>query len=137
MPNAYFLDTNIAVYAATARTDEPRKFRIALALLDSDDACVSAQVLQEFYTVAIRKPAIPLSPSEAAGWVDRLAKYRCAEIDPLLVRAAIALSQRYRISYWDAAILTAAERLGAGIVYSEDLSHGQVYGAVRVENPFL
>jgi predicted nucleic acid-binding protein len=54
-----------------------------------------------------------------------------------LIEIAIELSWRYRISYWDGAILAAAERLGAEIVYTEDLSHGQTYGPVRVVNPFL
>ena len=31
----------------------------------------------------------------------------------------------------------AAERLGAKVLYSEVLNHGQTYGYVRVENPFL
>jgi predicted nucleic acid-binding protein len=61
----------------------------------------------------------------------------CALIDPSLIRTAIAVSQRYRIHYWDGAILAAAESLGAEIVYTEDLNHGQSYGSVRVINPFL
>ena len=35
------------------------------------------------------------------------------------------------------AIIAAAERLRARVIYSEDLNHGQTYGSVRVENPFL
>lgn len=37
---------------------------------------------------------------------------------------------------WDAAILAAAEALGAATVYSEDLNGGRRYGSVRVVNPF-
>ena len=37
----------------------------------------------------------------------------------------------------DGAIIAAAERLGAKVLYSEVLTHGQTYGSVRVENPFL
>ncbi|MGD1059474.1 MAG: hypothetical protein ABR992_18910 [Solirubrobacteraceae bacterium] len=40
------------------------------------------------------------------------------------------------ISYWDAAILEAARTQGCKIVLSEDLSDGQDYDGVRVENPF-
>jgi predicted nucleic acid-binding protein len=40
-------------------------------------------------------------------------------------------------STWDGAIVAAAQSLGAGVLYTEDLSHGQDYGGVRVENPFL
>ena len=136
MPNACFLDTNLIVYAATGRDEYPDKFEPAVRLLDRDDVCLSTQVLQEFYTVVIRKPAVPLTPGEASAWVDRLATYPCQDFDPRLVRNAIALSQRFHISYWDGAIIAAAERLGAPTLYSEDLNHGQIYGSVRVVNPF-
>jgi predicted nucleic acid-binding protein len=53
-----------------------------------------------------------------------------------LVRIAIELSARYSISYWDAAILAAAESLGCHTVFSEDLNDGHVYGSLRVVNPF-
>src|SRR5664279_838560 len=56
--------------------------------------------------------------------------------DKVAVRAGIELSQRFKISFWDAAIIFAAERLGAPVLYTEDLNHGQFYGDVRVVNPF-
>jgi predicted nucleic acid-binding protein len=46
-------------------------------------------------------------------------------------------SLRYGISYWDGAILAAAEALEAPILYTEDLNHGQLYGRVRAVNPFV
>jgi predicted nucleic acid-binding protein len=52
------------------------------------------------------------------------------------VANGIAYSRRYQISYWDGAILAAAERLNAPILYTEDLNHDQTYGSVRVVNPF-
>jgi predicted nucleic acid-binding protein len=53
-----------------------------------------------------------------------------------LVRAAIALHDRYQLSYWDAAILAAAKQMGCRAVYSEDLNAGQDYDGVTVVNPF-
>ena len=50
--------------------------------------------------------------------------------------AALATSERFRISYWDAAILEASRSIGCDVVLSEDLSDGQDYAGVRVENPF-
>ena len=44
--------------------------------------------------------------------------------------------ERHQISYWDAAVIGAAEALGAAILFSEDLNHGQLYGSVQVVNPF-
>ena len=50
--------------------------------------------------------------------------------------AAAATRQRFGLSYWNAAILEAARSLGFEVVLSEDLSDGQDYAGVRVENPF-
>jgi predicted nucleic acid-binding protein len=94
-------------------------------------------VLQEFYTVVIRKPDLPLTPARALEWIEQLEQRPCIAIDAPLVKVAIEISQRYRINYWDAAILAAAEHLGAEVVYSDDLNHGQSYGPVRAINPFV
>jgi predicted nucleic acid-binding protein len=58
-------------------------------------------------------------------------------VDREVVETAILFQRRYRLDYWDSQILAAAHRLGAGTLYSEDLNHGQVYGSVRCQNPFL
>lgn len=50
---------------------------------------------------------------------------------------AVRFEAQFRIPFWDALILSAAESAGAEILYSEDFSHGRKYGAVRVVNPFL
>jgi predicted nucleic acid-binding protein len=50
---------------------------------------------------------------------------------------ATEIEARFKISFWDGLILQAAEKAGAGVLYTEDLSHGQMYGPVRVVNPFL
>lgn len=49
---------------------------------------------------------------------------------------ALDLEAKYQISFWDALIVQAAHVSGAEVLYSEDLSEGQAYGAVRVVNPF-
>jgi predicted nucleic acid-binding protein len=51
-------------------------------------------------------------------------------------RQVAASCQRLGVSHWDAAILEAARSLGCDVVLSEDLSDGQDYAGVRVENPF-
>lgn len=132
-----FLDTNILLYAALGKEHAQDRFDVARRIVVEEDYCTSAQVLAEFYVNVLRKGARPLSPEMAAEWVRVIAKKPCQHVDANLVRAAISLSQRYQVSYWDGGILAAAERLGAGILYTEDLNHGQVYGTVKVINPFL
>jgi predicted nucleic acid-binding protein len=136
MTGRCFVDTNVLLYAAAGRDDEPAKYARANEILQEEDFGLSAQVLQEFFVNVLHKPAKPLAVPDAFGWVERLAAFPCVAIDPSLVKIAITLSVRHRISYWDAAIIAAAERLEAPVVYSEDFNHGQRYGSVRVMNPF-
>ena len=133
---ACFLDTNILLYAALGRVDDPEKFRISRALLAAWDFGLSSQVLGEFFVNAQRKSRRPLRADEATAFVAELQDRPCAPIDRSLVDTAINYARRFQISYWDAAIVAAAERLDAPVIYSEDFNHGQAYGVVRVENPF-
>lgn len=131
------LDANVLLYSVSTLPEEARKRQIARDLLKRDDFGLSAQVLAEFYSVATRKQAIKLSPGAALRIVRSLRNRPCVPIDAALVEAGAELSIRYGISYWDGAILAAAHRLGAEVLFTEDLNHGQTYGSVRVENPFL
>lgn len=132
-----FLDTNVLVYAAAGREQEAAKRARALDLIDEIDFGLSAQVLQEFYVTVVRKVETPLSPAEALEWIEQLEAFPCQSLDPGLVKLGVEISQRYRISYWDGAIVAAAEALGARTLFTEDLNHDQTYGSIRVLNPFI
>jgi predicted nucleic acid-binding protein len=137
-----FVDTNILVYAARARDDEPNKYTIANQVIQNERFCLSAQVLQEFFVASQRSnprgsASIPLTEPEAAEWVGWLEPFCEVATDALLVQQAIETARKRRISYWDAAIVAAAARASAPVVYTEDLNHGQHYGDVQVLNPFL
>lgn len=136
MNASVFFDTNILVYAAVGTGRDDRKRRQALELIESEDFGTSAQVLQEFFVTVVKKAARPLSASEALEWIEQWTAFPCQAVDHQLVRIAVEQSVRYGISYWDAAILAAADALGARTVYSEDLNDGRRYGRVRVVNPF-
>ncbi len=131
-----FLDTNILVYAATGREQEETKRLRALQLIETEDFGLSAQVLQEFFVTVCLKAKPPLTPNQALSWIEQLEAFPIQSIDADIVKIGIEISSRYRTSYWDGAILAAAGALGAKTLYSEDLSHGQLYGRVRVVNPF-
>jgi len=131
-----FLDTNVLVYAAAGRDGAEGKRLRALELIEREPFGLSSQVIQEFYVTVVRKVEVPLSPAEALEWIENLELFPCIAIDTSLVKIAIEVSERYRISYWDGAIVAAAESLGARHLYSEDLNHGQRYGSVEVINPF-
>jgi predicted nucleic acid-binding protein len=131
-----FLDTNILVYAAAGRDGEEFKRKRAIELLEKEDFGLSAQVLQEFYVTVVRKARVPLTSEAALEWIELLDAFPCLPIDSGFVKIAAETGARYQLSYWDAAIIAAAELLGAKILYTEDLKDGQRYGRVRVRNPF-
>ena len=131
-----FFDTSVLVYAAVGTGKDESKRKRALDLIQSEDFGTSAQVLQEFFVTVVKKALRPLSAAQALEWIEQWAAFPCQPIDRELVQIAVELSERFTISYWDAAILAAAEALGSRLVYSEDLNAGQQYGEVRVVNPF-
>ena len=133
-----FLDANVLVYAVSKNPEEARKQARAEAILAGIEFGVSGQVLAEFYVTTTRKIERKLTPEEALGVIARLtAVAPVVPVDTALGTSGAHLSSQFQISYWDGAVIAAAQRLGASVVYSEDLSHGQRYGSVMVLNPFL
>jgi predicted nucleic acid-binding protein len=139
MNDAVFLDSNILIYAATGKYAESLKYEIAREIIATRSIVLSAQVMGEFYK-NVRNPRDmrkPLSFEEAMEWINSFQELPLVETDRTLVKDAILLTERYRLNYWDGAILAAANRHGVTTLFSEDLNHGQFYGSVQVENPFL
>jgi predicted nucleic acid-binding protein len=132
-----FVDTNVLLYAISRDPDERTKAARANEVLSSRDLGLSVQVLQEFYVQATRETrADRLTHEQAAALVDSFRRFAVQETTVGVTLAALATRRRFGISYWDAAILEAARALGCEAVLSEDLSDGQDYAGVRVENPF-
>ena len=125
MTASVFFDTNVLVYGAIGTGRDERKRKRALELIESADFGTSAQVLQEFIVTVVKKASRPLSRAQALAWVEQWIAFPCQPIDHQLARIAVEYSERYAISYWDGAIVAAAEALGAQTIYSEDLNDGQ------------
>jgi predicted nucleic acid-binding protein len=132
-----FVDTNVLLYAVSRARGETAKAETARRLLDATDLALSVQVLQEFYVQATR-PTRPdaLSHEQAALLFESWLRFPVQETTVPLMLSAARASARYRLSYWDAAIIEAARMLGCETVLSEDLKDGQDFGGVIVENPF-
>jgi predicted nucleic acid-binding protein len=132
-----FADTNVLLYAISRDREEDAKAERANALLAERDLALSVQVLQEFYVQATRptRPD-PISHADAVELIEAFQRFPVASITTDVMRAALTTSDRFQISYWDAAILEAARSLGCEVVLSEDLSDTVDYAGVRVENPF-
>ena len=140
MNGRFFLDTNVFVYSfdASAPAKARRARELIRAAVATGKGIVSYQVAQEFFNVALRRFAQPMGVPEAE-------QYLAAVFRPLmavhssqtLFAEALRLSDRYRLSWYDALIVAAAIEGQCGLLYSEDLQHRQRFGDLRVENPFL
>lgn len=132
-----FVDTNILLYSVSTDPQESRKAAIAGDILESEDLALSVQVLQEFYVQATHpKRGAALPDDMAMAFVETWLRFPVQETSVALMRAAASTKRRWRISYWDAAIIEAARLLGCREVLSEDLGHRQDFGGVVVVNPF-
>jgi predicted nucleic acid-binding protein len=132
-----FLDTNVLIYAVSSSPAEATKKEKALELIERTDFGLSAQVLQEFYVNVTRKIALPLQPDEAVALLEQFKNFPVVWTDYPLIVAGVENALRFGLSYWDGAIIAAAERLGATTLYTEDLNHGQLYDSVQAIDPFL
>lgn len=132
-----FVDTNVLLYAISRDPGEREKAERANEILAARDLALSIQVLQEFYVQATRttRPD-PLGHEQAVALIESFLRFPVQQITTAVMLAACATRRRFGISYWDAAILEAGRSLGCEVVLSEDLSDGQDYDGVRVENPF-
>ena len=139
MSGKFFVDTNILVYAHDRSTGDKHLRAQALMnrLWDSGEGVLSTQVLQELCFNLRRKAARPLPVSEVRLLIRDYATWEVVTNTPSSILHALDIETRYKISFWDALIVQAAEASGASILYSEDLAKGKSYGAVRVVNPLV
>ncbi len=137
-PGASFVDTNILVYAFAG--NDPKRSPVAQQLLRElmkrDTLRTSTQVLQELFVTLTRKIRPPLAPEQALRYLDRIATWPVAVIDYGAIQAAVDLSTRHSLSFWDGLVVVTAARSGATRLYTEDLTDGQRIVGLEIVNPF-
>ncbi|MGA3263995.1 MAG: PIN domain-containing protein [Terracidiphilus sp.] len=139
MSDKYFVDTNILVYAhdRSKGVKQQRAEELLVQLWNSGRGVLSTQVLQELCINLRRKAGNPLPVDEVRLLIREYSTWEVVTNTPESVLKALDLEMRYKISFWDALILQAAEDAGASVLYSEDLATGQRYGAIQVVNPLI
>ncbi|NJD11820.1 MAG: PIN domain-containing protein [Gemmatimonadetes bacterium] len=137
--SAVFVDTNVLVYArdGSERRKQPRAAEWLLRLWQERRGRLSTQVLQEYYVVVTSQLKPGLAPASAREDVRLLQAWQPVAPDLALLESAWDVQDRYRLSFWDAQVVAAAERCGAAYLLTEDLQDGQELGGVRVVNPFV
>ena len=133
-----FVDTNVLVYARDLR--EKAKQPVAalwIAQLWRDrTGRTSTQVLSEFYVTVTRKLKPGMPAAQAWDEVNALLSWHPQAVDAALLQRAYQIEQRYRLSWWDSAVVGAAQLQDCALLLTEDLQDGAVFGSVTVRSPF-
>ena len=131
-----FLDTNVLVYAVDARDEGKQKIAkaIVMSARDSADYVMSAQVLNEFSNVALKK--LGKTRAEVMGFIELFKAIKSAPVKSEWTMQALEIMGLYDLQFYDALLLAAAKELGCDRFLTEDLNDGQTYCGTIVVNPF-
>lgn len=131
-PDSFF-DTSVLFYLLSNDTHKADRVELLLA----ERGAISVQVLNEFAAVAMRKLRMPLSDVKEI--LDTVRAVCTVESVTVATHdQGLAVFERYKLSFYDSLIVASALIVGAKVLYSEDMQHGQVIDRqLRVVNPFL
>jgi predicted nucleic acid-binding protein len=136
MTGPVFVDTNLLIYCLDEAN--PSKYQSArlwrAELWKSRLGRVSFQVLQEFYWVATRK--WPALRREVQAEIRDLFEWQPVVIDSQILQSSWKIQERYKISFWDGLIVSAAKAASCRYLLTEDLQPEQELDGVIVVNPF-
>jgi predicted nucleic acid-binding protein len=140
MSDRFFLDTNIFVYSfdQSAPAKARRAAQLIREALTKQKGVISYQVVQEFFNVALKKFSQPMQAADAGQYL--IAVFRpllAVHSSQALYAEALFLHAQSGLSWYDSLIVSAAIQARCEILFSEDLQHGQRFGALQVRNPFL
>ena len=131
-----FLDANVFVYLIDDRDlSKQRRARGIIAdALGRSCYVISAQVLNEFANVAVKKLGFPID--EVRQCVRNFQVIRTVDQKAAWTDRALAIKEQYGTQFYDSLLLAAAEANGCDEFWTEDLNDGQLYCGIRAVNPF-
>jgi len=140
MSDRFFLDTNI--FASSFDKSASKKAKLAGDLIrkavETGNGIVSYQVVQEFFNVALRRFADPMSYADAEQYLSVTFRPLLAAFSSQALYAhALQLASRHQFAWYDALIVASAIGGECAILYSEDFQNGQRFGELRIQNPFV
>ena len=133
-----FVDTNVLLYEwdGADANKQRRAIEWMRHLWETQSGRLSYQVLVEFYRGATQMLRPVLAAPKAQNHVRTLVAWKPVAIDQAIIEAAWREQERYKLSWWDALIVAAAQRAGCRTLLSEDFKAGQQFGDLTVVNPF-
>jgi predicted nucleic acid-binding protein len=140
MSGRFFLDTNIFVYSFDAGSPKKaaQSAKLIRSAIETRGGIVSYQVVQEFFNVALRRFAKPMSSADAEQYLSTTFRpLLSVHSSPALYGEALRIGARFRLAWYDSLIVASAIEGQCDILYSEDFQDGQQFGAVVISNPFV
>ncbi|MFQ5588980.1 MAG: PIN domain-containing protein, partial [Nitrospiria bacterium] len=118
---------------------DKKKKAVALmeSLWESANGVLSLQVLKEFFVTVTKKlsPAMDFAEAKSAT-IDLLSWNVFLETGDSFEKS-LEIVEKYKVSFWDANILSAAILSDSHQLFTEDMQHGQIIEGVKIVNPFL
>ncbi|MCP4459656.1 MAG: PIN domain-containing protein [Cytophagales bacterium] len=139
MSDRFFIDTNIFVYSFDFSDNEKRERARAIISnsLKESTGVISNQVVQEFINVATRKFETPLTTEDCRTYVEKImVPLWEVSASPALIIEALEIKERWKYSFYDSMIISAAIMANCSILYSEDLHSSQQIQSLEIVNPF-
>jgi predicted nucleic acid-binding protein len=134
-----FLDSNIILYSIDSASKLKQKTAKSLVAdaLKNQASLISFQVVQETLNIAQRKFALPITEQDAQKLLQTilipLMKVLPSES---LYLEALRIKDRYKFSFYDSLIVSAALSQKCERLYTEDMQNGQVIEGLKIVNPF-
>ena len=132
-----FFDTNVLVYAATKQDMAKRNIArelIGHALEVNHDGVITVQIMTEF--INVMQSRFKATAKDIDEWVSQFYPLLATEVTMDVVCNAMYVKEEYGIQFYDALVVSAAEKLGCHEIVSEDLNDGQTYRGLKAVNPF-
>jgi predicted nucleic acid-binding protein len=130
------LDTNVLIYACDKA--DRRRQEIALDLISrTTDGVLLWQVACEFVAASRKLDERGFTPTDA--WnrlTDFLGVFRLALPSADVLPRAQDLHLKRNVSFWDAMIIAACLESGVETLYSEDIPSKELFGTLKIVNPF-
>jgi predicted nucleic acid-binding protein len=140
MSGRFFLDTNVFVYSFDRKAvDKSRRAtQLIRSALETRKGIISYQVVQEFFNVALQRFTPSMKSDEAEQYFSTIFRPLLGiHSSQSLYLEALHLQARYRLSWYDSLIVSSALQAQCDVLMTEDLQHGQRFGDLLIENPFL
>jgi predicted nucleic acid-binding protein len=140
MSDRFFLDTNIFVYSfdQSATAKARKAAQLIRKALTTQKGVISYQVVQEFFNVALRRFSQPMQAADAEQYLSTVFRPLLGvHSSPALYAEALHLQAQSGFSWYDSLIVSSAIQARCDLLFTEDLQHGQRFGTLQIENPFV